>query len=88
MKKLLIANIVLLVVLIVGALWGEIFFWKYAPEDYGVMLEQKNYQREKLKDTTLIMSAKTEFYDEGMKRNKGASYEDIEMFYVICAKIC
>lgn len=78
MKKLLVANIVLLVVLIVGAFWGEIFFWKYAPEDYGEMIEQKDHEIENLKDSIRIMNAKIEFYDEGMKWLKDASEEELE----------
>lgn len=78
MKKLLVANIVLLVVLIVGAFWGEIFFCKYAPEDYGEMIEQKDHEIEKLKDSIRIMNAKIEFYDEGMKWLKDASEEELE----------
>lgn len=78
MKKLLVANIVLLVVLIVGALWGDIFFWKYAPEEYGEMIEQKDHEIEMLKDSIRVMRVKAELFDEGMEWLKDASEEELE----------
>ncbi len=62
----------------IGDIWGKLFKRGYAQDEYGAELEKRDQRIEELEDSIRIMSAKVEFFDEGIKWLRGASDEELE----------
>jgi len=79
MKKLMLGIIIVLaMVLVLGISWGKLFKRGYTNDEFGVELEKRDKRIEELEDSIRNMSAKVEFYDDGMKWLKDASEEELE----------
>ena len=79
MKKLMLGVIIVLtMVLVLGISWGKLFKKGYTQDEYGAELEKRDKRIEELEDSIRVMSAKVEFFDEGIKWLKCASDEELE----------
>ena len=79
MRKVLVCIVfVMIVILVLGVVWGRLFKRGYTQDEYGIELAMRDQKKEELEDSIKKMRLKLETYDEAVKWFRNANPEELQ----------
>ena len=79
MRKVLVCIIfVMIVILVLGVVWGRVFKRGYTQDEYGVELAMRDQKIEDLEDSIKKMQQKLDMYDDAVKWFRNANPEELQ----------
>ena len=79
MRKVLVCIVfVMIVILVLGVVWGRLFKRGYTQDEYGIELAMRDQKIEELEDSIKKMRLKLETYDEAVKWFRNANPEELQ----------
>ena len=79
MRKVLVCIVfVMIVILVLGVVWGRLFKRGYTQDEYGEELAMRDQRIEELEDSIMKMRLKLKMYDEAVKWFRNADSEELQ----------